>query len=156
MIIYDNEFLKVATALIHNAYKRIDIATFKAEITHRPRGKDLLEFFETLYRKKRQGLEINFLFNWNTKRRAVPASNRFAVKELLREKINVRTLPGNRCCHAKIIIVDQTEAIIGSHNLSVRSCRSNFEVSYLITLPEDLARLQAIYNHALDTSQPPL
>lgn len=155
MIIHDKDFLKVATPLIHEARKRIDIATFKAEIKHRPSGADLICFFETLYRKRAQGVEVNFLLNWNDKRRAVPNSNRYAIKELLASGVNVRILPDNRCCHAKIIIIDTDRALIGSHNLSVRSCSHNFEVSYLLTLPEDVCRLQAIYNHVLTTARRP-
>jgi phosphatidylserine/phosphatidylglycerophosphate/cardiolipin synthase-like enzyme len=154
MVLHDQEFLPQAISLIDSSKRRIDIATFKAEITSRPRGARLRQFFELLYKKNSQGIEVNFLLNWNTQRRAAPRTNQYVIQELNKNKINVRILPLNRCCHAKIILVDQDKAIVGSHNLSVRSCRNNFEVSWIVEEPVALARLQAIYNQVLRTSIP--
>jgi len=149
MILIDNEFLPQAVALIESAHKRIDIATFKAEITSKPRGTRLRRFFDILFEKKSQGLQVNFLINWHTERRVVPLTNLFAIRELKRHKCNVRTLRNDRCCHAKIIIVDQDKAILGSHNLSVKSCHNNFEASYLVLDPVSVARLSAVYEHTI-------
>jgi phosphatidylserine/phosphatidylglycerophosphate/cardiolipin synthase-like enzyme len=154
MILHDNEFLPQAITLIDSSKRRIDIATFKAEITSKPRGARLRQFFEALYKRRAAGVDVNFILNWNTQRRAVPRTNQFVIHELNAYKINVRILPQNRCCHAKVIIVDQDKAIVGSHNLSAQSCRANFEISYLITEPVALARLQAIYNQVLRESKP--
>lgn len=154
MIIHDQEFLPQAISLINSSERRIDIATFKAEITNRPRGKRLRQFFELLYKKHAAGVEVNFIINWNTQHRAVPRTNHVVIRELKANKINVRVLPQNRCCHAKIILVDQDKAIVGSHNLSVQSCRNNFEISYLVTEPVALARLQAIYNQIIRQATP--
>jgi len=145
MILIDNEFLPQAQAFITTAQRRVDIATFKAEITSKPRGRRLRSFFDELFRKREQGLQINFLINWNYERRACPLSNLSAIRELKNHKINIRILPNNRCCHAKILIADQDKAIVGSHNLSVKSCHNNFEASYLVLDPVNVARLSAVY-----------
>lgn len=145
MLLIDNEFLPQAIAFITTAQKRIDIATFKAEITSKPRGRRLRIFFDNLFEKKSQGLQINFLINWNDERRAIPLSNISAIHEMKRHKINVRILQNNRCCHAKILIADQDKAILGSHNLSVKSCHNNFEASYLVLDPVSVARLSAVF-----------
>jgi len=154
MILFDEEFLPQAIALITSAKSRIDIATFKAEITSKHRGQHLIEFFKLLYEKKTNSIEVNFLINWNDERRIVPMANLYAIREMKEHKINVRILQGGRCCHAKIIMVDRDRAIIGSHNLSVRSCHNNFEVSFLILDPINIARLAAIYDRTLMNSQP--
>lgn len=154
MILIDEDFLPQAIALITSAKSRIDIATFKAEITSKPRGLRLRQFFNLLYEKRSAGLTINFLINWNDERRVVPMANLCAIRELKLHKINVRVLHGGRCCHAKIILVDRDRAIIGSHNLSVRSCHNNFEVSYIIDDPADVVRLSAVYDRTLLDSQP--
>lgn len=153
MILLDEEFLPQAFALIVGAKERIDISTFKAEINGKPRGLRLKQFFNLLYEKKSQGVQVNFLINWNDERRVVPAANITAIKELKAHNINVKILSGNRCCHAKIILVDKSKAIIGSHNLSVRSCHNNFEISYYIEDPAGTARLADIYNKILQTAQ---
>jgi len=145
MLLIDNEFLPQAIAFITTAQKRIDIATFKAETTDKPRGRRLRSFFDTLIKKREAGVQVNFLINWNDKRRAVPLCNLTTIRELKNHKINVKILPHNRCCHAKIIIADQDKAIIGSHNLSVKSCHNNFEMSYLVLDPVNVARISAVF-----------
>lgn len=147
MLLVDQDFLPQATSLISTATRHIDIATFKAEITLKPRGYRLRLFFWELFRKQREGVQVNFLINWNTKQRVVPLTNRYVIQQLKRQGVNIRILPDDRCCHAKILIVDRRIAIVGSHNLSVRSCHNNFEVSYLIQKPADIARLTAAFNH---------
>lgn len=149
MLLIDNDFLPQATALISASHRRIDIATFKAEITSKPRGQRLRHFFDILFEKKSQGLQVNFLINWNTERRAMPPTNIFVIQELKRHKCNVRILRHDRCCHAKIIIVDQDKAILGSHNLSIKSCHNNFEASYLVLDPVSIARISAVYENTL-------
>ena len=155
MLLVDNEFLAQAIAFITTAQRRIDVATFKAEMTSKPRGRRLHTFFDELFKKREAGLQVNFLLNWNDDRRAVPACNRFTILELQRHKINVRILRNNRCCHAKIIIVDQSKAIIGSHNLSIKACHNNFETSYIILDPVNVARLSSVFEHTLLNSTVP-
>ena len=64
-------------------------------------------------------------------------------------------LPERICCHAKIIIVDQSKAIVGSHNLGVKSCHYNFEMSYLIMDPIQVALLSNVFCHTLLNSLVP-
>jgi phosphatidylserine/phosphatidylglycerophosphate/cardiolipin synthase-like enzyme len=58
----------------------------------------------------------------------------------------VRALPDNRLIHAKLIIIDTSVAVIGSHNLSVKSCCNNFEVSLMVANGATVAGLQGVYN----------
>jgi len=155
MLLIDQDFIPQATSLISMARSHICISTFKAEISVKPRGRKVLAFFKTLYKKHQEGVQVDFLLNWNTQHRAVPQSNAFVLQELKQQKINIRILPHNRCCHAKIIIVDNTKAIIGSHNLSVASCRQNFETSYLITNKVSIYRLASVFAHNLSNSKTP-
>jgi phosphatidylserine/phosphatidylglycerophosphate/cardiolipin synthase-like enzyme len=153
MILLDEEFLPQAYALVISAKERIDIATFKAEITPKPRGMRLKQFFNLLYEKQKNGVRVNFLINWNDERRVVPLANITAIQDLKQHGINVKILHGNRCCHAKILLVDRNRAIIGSHNLSVRSCHNNFEVSYIIEDTASISRLSTAYDKILQEAQ---
>lgn len=141
--------------MIDTAKSSVDISTFKAEITSKPRGKRLLAFFEKLYEKKSQGVRVRFLINSNDDRRVTPKSNPCAINNLKNHKIDVRTLYHNRCCHAKILLVDTDKAIVGSHNLSVKSCHNNFEVSYLIVEPVNVCYLQAIFDKVFLNAKTP-
>lgn len=155
MILIDQDFLPRATALINSATSRIDVSTFKAELTTKPRGRRLRLFFEALFAKRQAGLTVNFLLNWNDARRAAPQCNLATILSLKKNDLNIRILPSNRCCHAKIIIVDRTRAIIGSHNLSIMSCHNNFEASYLITDKISVDRLSAFFDHTLQNTTSP-
>jgi len=146
MIIVDNEFLPQAMALIDSAKKSVDVSTFKAEITHKPRGKRLIAFFNKLYEKKSQGLRVRFMINFHDDRRVMPKTNLCAINNLKNHKIEVRSLSHNRCNHAKLLIVDTDKAIVGSHNLSVKSCHNNFEVSCIVVDPVLVCYLQAVYD----------
>lgn len=152
MILIDNEFLPQAQAMVEMARRTIDISTFKAEITSKPRGVRLFSFFQKLFEKRAAGVQVRFLLNYNDERRAMPHCNVYAFHELKQRKIDVRKLTGNRCCHAKILLIDRSKAIVGSHNLSVKSCHNNFETSYLVMEPVSVSRLARVFDHVFDLS----
>jgi phosphatidylserine/phosphatidylglycerophosphate/cardiolipin synthase-like enzyme len=127
--IRDEEFLPAAKGLISKASKSIYISTFKAEITSKRRGEKLKELFDLLISKAGDGVDVRLLTNRKDNRGHVPDSNAFALRFLKTTKLKVRHLPNDRLVHAKILIVDRVKAIVGSHNLSVKSCHNNFELS---------------------------
>lgn len=145
LVLVDNEFLPQAKALVESAQRSIDISTFKAEITTKPRGLALLHFFKTLLQKAKEGVRVRFLINWNNDRRSCPKTNLYVITELKKVGIKVKHLRNNRCCHAKTIIVDKKKLIIGSHNLSVKSCHNNFEISYVVSNPEEVSNLASTF-----------
>jgi len=153
LLLKDNEFLPQARALVESATRSIDISTFKAEITTKPRGLALLHFFKALLLKAKEGVKVRFLINWNEERRSCPKTNLYVITELKKANIKIRHLKQNRCCHAKAIIVDKEKAIIGSHNLSVKSCHNNFEISYVVAEPEVINRLQSVFDVSFNDAQ---
>ena len=154
IILADNNFLPHAQALISGAQSSVDISTFKAEITTKPRGQELLHFFKALLAKAKAGVKVRLLINWNTERKSCPKTNLYVMTELKKQNIKVRTLKNNRCCHAKTIIVDKKNIIVGSHNLSVKSCHNNFEMSYFLQSEELAKEAAAIFDRSwLDASK---
>jgi phosphatidylserine/phosphatidylglycerophosphate/cardiolipin synthase-like enzyme len=154
MILHDEEYLPQALALITSAKNTIDIATFKAEIPTKTTHFRLKILYGLLCEKRDAGVKIRFLININEKKRGTPRSNIPAIQYLKAHKIDTKTLRENRCMHAKIIMADQDRAIVGSHNLSIKSCFNNFEISYLIIDPVNIARLAALYNNTWINAQP--
>jgi len=153
LLLKDNEFLPQARALIESAERSIDISTFKAEITTKPRGLALLHFFKALLLKAKEGVRIRFLINWNNERRSCPKTNLYVITEFKKAGIAIRHLKNNRCCHAKAIIVDKEKVIIGSHNLSVKSCHNNFEISYVVADPEAVNRLSSVFDASFNGAE---
>ncbi len=153
LILHDEQFLTYAQELINRAVRAIDISTFKLEMSGKKMGRPLLQFFDTLYEKQRKGVYIRFLAPTSSQSLHTPYSNTPAIAILKKNNIAVRHLLYDRCCHAKIIIVDNADAIIGSHNLCVRSCHYNFEVSYMGNEPIYVKRLSCIFNQVWETAQ---
>ena len=148
LLVKDNQFLSQALALIEQAKREICIATFKLEVNDKPRGRNLKNFFERLIEKRKSGVKINVLFNWHDDRRSVAKTNYYASQFLKNAGADVRYLQANRCCHAKLIIIDQEKVLLGSHNLSIRSCENNFELSYLIPDPETVSQVYSVFQRS--------
>jgi len=145
LLVVDNQFLSQAQALIELATKEICISTFKLEINDKPRGRVLKRFFENLVLKIKQGVKVKVLFNWHNDQKSVAKTNYYASVFLKNAGADVRFLKNNRCVHAKLLLIDKEKALLGSHNLSIRSCESNFELSYLIPDPETVKQISAIF-----------
>ncbi len=145
LLLTDSEFLPQAKALVESAKGSIYMSTFKAEITTKPKGLKLLQFFNALMLKAKEGIQIRFLINWNDKRHACPKTNLYVMTQLRKANIKIRLLKNNRCCHAKILLVDKKKAIVGSHNLSIRSVTSNFEMSFVISDPGAAAMVADVF-----------
>jgi len=144
-ILNDNSFLRTATARIHDAKKTVYISTFKTEINKKSSSKPLKSFFEMLATKKAAGVDVRLITNKQGEQGYVPHTNAYVTNYLKKNGVAVRHLRNSRICHAKLIIVDDEFAIFGSHNLSLKSCASNFEISYLTTEKHTVAELVALY-----------
>jgi cardiolipin synthase len=147
LIVKDNEYTDQALALIHQAKTCINISTFKVERTDKPRGRKIETIFQALLEKVKQGVKVRLLINWHDDKKSIAKTNLSAGNFLRSQGIEVRHLKNNRCCHAKIFSVDNEKALVGSHNLSVRSLESNFEVSFLLNEPECIAKLNSVFEH---------
>ena len=152
-LLIDEEFLPFATNLISNALHSIDISTFKAEITTKPRGRKLHKYFDLVIEKSRLGIPVRFLINTGNGLKHIPITNLYAVGQLKANKVKVRKLQDGRLCHAKIIIVDSRYAVIGSHNLSIRSCHNNFECSLACHDPEIVKRLSNVFTKTFESAR---
>ena len=148
LLLADNNYLPFARAMVFAAKKRIYISTFKAEMSRKAVGKELLDFFTLIKSKARAGVTVKLLINWHANRRCVPRTNLMVSQDLKNSGVLVRHLAHNRCCHAKLLIADGVKAIVGSHNLSVRSVKDNFELSILLDDSASLAKLCSVFEYS--------
>lgn len=128
-IIRNEEYLAVAAPMILEARRHIDICTYKFEISRRPDARGLNRLIESLYAVIDNGVYVRVLLNITGRRGTLSRLNLAAGRILQGHNIDVRHLPDNRCQHAKMLLVDKCQGIIGSHNWSYRSMTENFEVS---------------------------
>jgi len=153
LLLIDNEYLPHLKALIETAKSNIDISAFKVEMTHKPRGTALYTFWLQIIEKLKRGIKVRLLLNWHADRRSVAKTNLYVMQQMKQRGADVRFLRNNRCCHAKFVIIDRKKAIIGSHNLSVRSCHNNFEISYILEDQQAIERLQSVFEHSFYDAQ---
>jgi len=132
LLLIENAFLPHAEAIVESAKTEVLVSTFKLQISDKHGGDRITHLFKRLIEKAKEGVKVKVLLNWHPNRRCVARSNYPAAKYLQQHGIEVRHLKDNRCCHAKIFCADKKQAIVGSHNLSIKSCTENFEISYLI------------------------
>lgn len=136
---------KMRTALIHifkTARSKIQIATFKLELFGKNVPKPVAAIAEALTEALKSGVEVEMIVNWKPSRAGVPRTNDYCANEMIIRGARVRYIATGRCAHAKFIIVDGKYAILGSHNLSVRSFISNFETSLAIDEAPIIEKLQ--------------
>ena len=152
-ILKDEEFLPYLQKTINNASKNITLSTFKAEICEQPRGRYLKRLFDDIIRKAKEGLKIKLLLNWHDDKKSVARTNYRVMHDLKAAGVKVKHLHANRCNHAKICIVDDCLMFIGSHNLSVRSCHNNFELSMLITEQDKITEVKNIFDQSFNDAK---
>ena len=148
LLVVDNQYISVAQALVEQAKKEICISSFKLEINEKPRGRTLKKLFDSVIEKLKTGVKVKILFNWHDDQRSVAKTNLYASSFLKAAGCDVRHLRNNRCCHAKLLIIDREKVLLGSHNLSIRSCENNFELSYLIPDPETVAQVGDVFERS--------
>jgi phosphatidylserine/phosphatidylglycerophosphate/cardiolipin synthase-like enzyme len=151
--LFDEQFLPHAKALIETAKSTIYISTFKAEISHAPRGRRLTDFWDILTQKAKQGIKVFILLNWNKDKKSVAKTNLFAALEMKKHGAQIRHLKNNRCCHTKLILVDDKAALFGSHNLSIKSVMNNFEMSYLTKNPDTVKHIKKTFEFSFFDAQ---
>jgi len=131
-IIFDEQFTFAVSFLAKQAKKKICISTFKFEVCRKPRGATLQRCINDLVSAQKRGVEINVLLNFALDYKSTSPGNLAAAIFLFNLGFDVRYIPNGRCCHGKLFIIDDSFLLVGSHNFSVRSCISNFEVSVLL------------------------
>lgn len=67
--------------------------------------------------------------------------NARAGEKLVRAGWKVRVMPDKRTLHEKIMIIDETLSLVGSHNISKASATSNYDTSLAIRSPALAAQL---------------
>ena len=152
-VIKNEEYLAATRAILAQARHRVDICTYKFELSARPDALGLTNLVCILYAIARKRIPVRVLLNTTGRRSGLTKINENAAMALKKHGLEVRTLPDGRCQHAKMMIVDGCLGIIGSHNWSPRSMTDNFEVSVVIQGPQYLVRIQEHFDKIWETSR---
>lgn len=153
-LLLDEKYYPAAKALIESAKKEVLISSFKYEHSNRTGGRSIADLFRTLGEAAQRGCLVRVLANSISGQSKLIAINKASVRILTQAGCQVKTLPGRRTVHAKILITDDKRMILGSHNWTARSLTSNFELSILVDDPHLVTWARAIFSRLWDAAHP--
>lgn len=113
-----------------------------------------------LKEKASQGIKVQMIVDIERRPGAAYKENLFYVRDLLKADVECKELRGARVCHAKMVVVDENEILLGSHNWTFNSLQRNLEISVLIMDRVQGARMASYFDklfyHAeyIDKPQP--
>ena len=145
--------MAVAGAILDDARKCVDICTYKFEISQRADARGLNYLIQDLYALVVVGVRVRVLLNITGRRSGLSRLNENTGRTLKARGIEVRYLPDNRCQHAKMLLIDRSMGIIGSHNWSPKSMTENFEISVAIYHPGYLKDIQEHFDKIWEGSK---
>ncbi len=131
-IIRNEQFVGVAQGILGMAKKRVDICTYKFEISKRTAARPLNTLIDGLYNLALNNVKIRVLLNTTSARTGLTKINQCTARDLTKRGIECRTFIDGRCQHAKSLVVDDSIGIIGSHNWSPRSMVANNESAVVL------------------------
>jgi len=153
-IIFDEQAICSYLQGIQHAEKEILISCFKFNLPKKEKVLGTRVILEHLINARHRGVSIKVLIHFRQPRDEVTNANRDVVRRLKAENIDIRCLRNNRMCHAKFIVLDESIAILGSHNLSMSSLRRNFEASIIFQDVIEIKQLTAKFYDLFRTAQP--
>jgi len=152
-VIRNEQFYDACLWIFGSIRKNLDICTYKFELSNRADANGLNYLVRVLYSFAARHVRIRLLLHLAKCRSGLTRINEYAARQLKQHGIEVRSLPDDRCQHAKMILVDGHLGIIGSHNWSPKSLTENFEVSVLIAGKEHLASIQEHFDTIWEKSK---
>ena len=148
------EYLSRVPAILENAQFSIKVVQFVVQIKGKSAKMSSRELGIKLAAKVRDGVRVQALLNQAGGGWRAPALNRQAAKWLSDRGVEVHTLGSSRTCHAKLIIIDDQIAIVGSHNWTPYALDRNFEVSVIVRDPGCVGKLTRHFDQLWKASVP--
>jgi len=152
-VIKDEEFLRYARAILARTQKSVLIGTYKFELSERSDAQDLNSLVRILFTLANNKVSVRVLLNVTGRRSGLTRINERTGRILQKNGLQVRYLPDNRCQHAKFLIVDDSLAIIGSHNWSPKSVTENLELSVVLNDPGEVSEVKRHFERVWGTSK---
>ena len=147
------QYLSRVPAILENAKTSVKVVQFVVQLKGKSTKMSSRELGIKLAAKVRDGVRVQALLNQAGGGWRAPALNRQSSKWLSDRGVEVRTLGSGRTCHAKLLIIDDEIAIVGSHNWTPYALERNFEVSVLVRNPGCVGKLTAHFEELWKASQ---
>ena len=148
------EYLSRVPAILEGAKTSIQVVQFVMQLKGKSAKMSSRELGIKLAAKVRDGVKVQALLNSAGGGWRAPALNRQAAQWLQERGVEVRTLGSSRTCHAKMLMIDDEIAIVGSHNWTPYALERNFEVSVLVRDAGCVGQLARHFDELWKVSQP--
>ena len=135
-IVIGSDYPKKIIALIDGAKKNIDIVVYDWRWYADQLAHPVQQFNMALVRAVQRGVVVRAVVNAH-----------ILVATLTKVGIKVRQLKDRRTLHTKMIILDSTTLVIGSHNFTRNAFASNIETSIVTEIPVGDERLASFFNN---------
>jgi len=142
-VLLGNEFLPVLVSEIREAGASIWVVMFGWSWYPGQHTGTCQDINRELCMKGKTKLDVRVLLHNESIRRQLHKINRRTAEHLRQNRVQVRWGNTGKPLHAKVWIFDKARVIIGSHNISVRSVRTNIEVSVLCDVGDEVERVVA-------------
>ncbi len=135
-VLMNPDYLPAVVKEVRDAQKSIWVAMFEWSWYPGQHTGTVQDLNRELAIRGRAGLDIRVMLHNEAIGRHLHRINRKTASHLTQNKVKVKWGNSGKPLHAKVWIFDQERVIIGSHNISVRSTRTNIEVSVLCDVRE--------------------
>ena len=136
IVIVGSDYPKKVVKLIDDAKKNIDIVVYDWRWYPDQPAHAVQQFNIALVRAVQRGVKIRAIIN-----------TPLIIKTLNKVGIKARQLRDKRVVHTKMIILDDTTLVIGSHNFTRNAFGSNIETSVAVEIPKDVTRFRELFEN---------
>lgn len=135
-VLIGSDYPKKMIPFIDGAKKSIDIVVYDWRWYEDQLAHPVQQFNMALARASKRGVTVRAVINSKT-----------ILKTLQSIGIKAKQLSDKRTLHTKMMIIDHSTLIIGSHNFTRNAFTSNVETSIIVEIPEDVTRLHEFFNN---------
>lgn len=121
-LVIDNGFIERVLPMVKRAEKQILVCTYAWRLYPNEPDREIQKLYIELCRAIARGVSI-----------LVISDKYNLLRELGNMGFETRFIGSKKCMHAKAILIDQKELIVGSHNLTARANEGNRELSIYTT-----------------------
>jgi len=131
-ILADEDYFPALEQIIDSARSQISLVMFLFK-TSRSKNNRPAQIADALIRARQRGVQVEVLLEKSNYDDELNRINRRVAKRLKKNDVTVYFDTKGTTTHAKLLVVDRTLCLLGSHNLTQAALRYNHEVSLLIS-----------------------
>jgi len=142
-VLLGGDFLTTVVKEVQTAEESIWVAMFEWSWYPGQRTGTCQDINRAICIRAKSGVDARVLMHNESMGRTLHKINRRTGGHFRQSGVQVRWGNTGRPLHAKVWVFDKRRMIIGSHNISVRSVRTNIECSVLTDYPDEVRRVVA-------------